>query len=123
MNDRSLTANEKKTIQSLHKTLETCEEFYGRGFRINNVNMKLSDATTFKLDPNDPKALIPPFVVVDGLGEAAAISIVKAREEADFMSKQDLQQRTSLSSTNIDKLAKLGALEGLPDSNQISLFD
>lgn len=66
--------------------------------------------------------MYPPFNSLDGLGIAVAQSIISAREEAPFSSLEDLQKRTSLNKTNIEKLKNLGVLSGLNASNQIS-FD
>ena len=57
-----------------------------------------------------------------GLGESVAVSIVKAREEAPFLSKEDLLKRTSLSLTLMKKLEALGSLEGMQEENQMTLF-
>ena len=72
---------------------------------------------------NDKKALIPPFITIDGLGENNAITVVEARNEGEFFSKEDLSRRTKLTSTNIDDLADMGVLDTLSDSDQLSLFD
>lgn len=47
---------------------------------------------------------------------------MKAREEAPFLSKEDLLKRSSLSVSLMKKLDALGALEGLQEENQLSLF-
>ncbi len=51
-----------------------------------------------------------------------AKSIEEAREKGEFLSKQDLAQRTQLSATLIRKLELLGCLEGMQEENQMSLF-
>ena len=40
----------------------------------------------------------------------------------DFLSKEDLIERTQLSNTLLKKLDDLGVLKGLDDSNQMTLF-
>ena len=67
--------------------------------------------------------LIPPFIVIDGLGEAAADSVVEARKNGEFKSKEDLLKRTKLNGTNVDDLDRLGVLKGLGDTDQMSLFE
>ena len=47
----------------------------------------------------DGNSLIPPFNSIPGLGTNAAINIVKARENGEFLSKEDLQQRGKVSKT------------------------
>ena len=84
--------------------------------------MRCSDATTFLPDPNDKYALIPPFTSIDGLGESVAVTVLEARKEGAFLSKQDLLNRTSLSGTLVKKLESMHVLDGMQDENQMSLF-
>ncbi len=112
---------EKKELD-LYDTLELCQEMYMRGYRFSNLSITKSDASEFRLDPDDDKAIIPPFSAVEALGENVAQSIVKARQEKPFMSKEDLLNRTSLTKTLLERLDSLEALEGLDDKNQLSLF-
>ena len=108
--------------KSLLSTLEVCEELYARGYSIAKVDINKSDATNFKVFKEDTHTIIPPFTVVDGLGANVARSIVKAREENPFLSKEDIIKRTDLSSTMLKKLESLGAVEGFSETNQMSLF-
>ena len=87
-----------------------------------NIDLYRSLATEFRVDPDDPHQIIPPFKVLDGLGDNVADSIVAAREEREFLSKEDLVERTQLSNTLMKKLDDMGVLKGLDDSNQMSLF-
>lgn len=103
-------------------TLELALEMYLRGYRFSNIDINLSSATDFIVDPNDAKAIIPPFTTVDGLGENVAVTIVDARKQRPFLSKEDLKKRTSLSTTLISKLDDLNVLEDLIEKNQMSLF-
>ncbi len=115
---REVTNKEK----SLFDTLEVCEELYARGYKISNVDLYRSKATEFCSDPDDNHVIIPPFVVIDGLGANVAKSVEEARKQGEFLSKEDLIKRTQLSSTLVKKLDDLGCLQGLQESNQISLF-
>ena len=51
-----------------------------------------------------------------------ADSIVEAREKEHFISIEDLMKRTKLSATLCDLLRESGCLNGLPETNQVSLF-
>ena len=93
-----------------------------RGYHFSNIDINRSSATEFIVDTENRNAIIPPFTSIDGLGESVADSIVKAREEAPFLSKEDLLKRSSLSVSLMKKLDALGALEGLQEENQLSLF-
>ena len=103
-------------------TLEICYEMASRGFRISNLNLNESLATEFKINPKDEHELIPPFSILDGLGENVARSIVEARNECPFLHKEDLMKRTLLSNTLLAKFEELHVLDGLEESSQISLF-
>ena len=87
-----------------------------------NIDLYRSLATEFTVNPDDAREIIPPFKVLDGLGDNVAESIVSARQEREFLSKEDLMERTQLSQTLLKKLDDLGVLKGLDDSNQMSLF-
>ncbi|WP_102028253.1 PolC-type DNA polymerase III [Salirhabdus sp. Marseille-P4669] len=106
---------EKSLLTVLEIALEMCE----RGFAFQKVDLYRSSATEFIVDGN---TLIPPFNAIDGLGTNAAINIVKAREEGEFLSKEDLRERSRISKTVLEYLDSQGCLEGLPEANQLSLF-
>ena len=115
---REANKKEKDTFD----TLEVCYEMVSRGYHLSNINLYKSLATEFRVNPEDDHEIIPPFKVLDGLGDNVAVSIVEAREKGEFLSKEDLADRTLLSNTLIKKLSDLGVLDGLDESNQISLF-
>lgn len=109
------TPKEKNLVTVLELALEMCE----RGYHFKNVDLYESSATDFLVEGN---GLIPPFNAVDGLGTNAAINIVNARKEGEFLSKQDLRERSKISKTVLEYLDNFGCLEGMPDENQLSLF-
>ena len=89
----------------------------------NNISLEKSDATKFVVDKEN-NALYPPFITLKGLGEAAAQSVIDARNEKPFISINDLTNRTKLTSTNIKELQDLGVLNGLDESDQLTFkFD
>ncbi|MFB4158738.1 PolC-type DNA polymerase III [Geomicrobium sp. JSM 1781026] len=106
---------EKNLVTVLELALEMCE----RGFAFRDVDLYRSEATQFLVDED---GLIPPFGALEGVGSNAAKNIVDARQGGEFLSKEDLQQRSKATKTVIEHLDQSGALEGLPDSNQLSLF-
>ncbi len=111
----------KKELDTF-STLEVALEMNLRGYKFSNIDIMYSDALQFMPDPRDPERIIPPFTSIDGLGENVALSIISARKQGAFISKQDLSNRTSLNGTNIKKLEELGVLNDLQDENQLSLF-
>ena len=94
---------------------------YLRGYSILQVDIQKSDATTFILS-DDKKALILPFSTIDNLGDAAAYSVIEARNEHPFESKKDVERRTKLNKTTFNRLLRLGALDSLPDDDMKSLL-
>jgi len=118
INNREANKKEK----DIFDTLEVCYEMTSRGYKLTNIDLYRSLATEFTVNPDDHHEIIPPFKVLDGLGDNVAVSIVEARENGEFLSKEDLMDRTQLSTTLCKKLDELGVLKGLDESNQISLF-
>ena len=124
LNDRSGNSEPVSNREkALFDTLEVCEELYARGYRISNVDLYRSKATVFTVDENDSHILIPPFTVIDGLGANVARSIEEARCHGEFLSKEDILKRTQLSTSLLRRLEIMGCLNGLQESNQISLFN
>ncbi|MEG0239210.1 PolC-type DNA polymerase III [Anaerorhabdus sp.] len=111
-----------KKENDIYNILEVCLELYARGYKIGKIDLYKSLATEFTVEPGDVKTILPPFTTIDGLGENVAKSIVVAREKGEFISKEDLVSRTQLSTTLLRKLEVLGAIDGLQDKNQMSLF-
>ncbi|RJR09919.1 PolC-type DNA polymerase III, partial [Candidatus Parcubacteria bacterium] len=117
INAKGLDASPKE--KSLLTVLELSLEMSERGFSFQKVDLYKSHASDFIIEGN---SLIPPFNAIPGLGTNAAINIVKSREDGEFLSKEDLQQRGRVSKTIMEFLDKQGCLGSLPDQNQLSLF-
>lgn len=103
------------------KSLIAASEMLERGYHFENIDLYRSEAMDFVVDEEN-QALIPPYCVLDNLGESAAETVVAARKDGTFLSIEDLKDRTKLSERNIDDLRKLGALDDLGESNQMTLF-
>lgn len=106
--------------KNLETVLDLANEMLERGFNFKMVDLNRSDATKWLIDGN---SLIAPFSAIPGLGINAAKQIVAAREEQEFLSKEDLAKRGHVSQTLIDFMTDQHVLDGLPDQNQLSLFD
>ena len=98
----------------------TLEE-WNRANTINMTSMFMA-SREFIVDPENANYIIPPFTSIDGLGENVADTVVEARKQGAFLSKEDLQRRTALSGTLVKKMESMGVLEGMQDENQMSLF-
>jgi DNA polymerase-3 subunit alpha (Gram-positive type) len=116
-NERKL----KPTESALKLVLQMTLEMYDRGFSMAPLSINKSQALEFAID-RENKCIIPPFRAIAGIGDAAAESIVTARGEHPFTSVEDLINRTKISKQRADDLKELGALEDLPETDQITLF-
>lgn len=116
---KSFQASPKE--KALLTVLEMALEMTARGFRFLPLDLYESDATKFKV-VKEQNGLIPPFAALDGVGESAARGIADAAKKGRFLSIQDLQERSRASKTVIELLEGYGCLEGLPESNQLTLF-
>lgn len=122
MRDNSTKFQVTNKEKDLYSTLEVALEMTLRGYRFDNIDLRLSQADEFMIHPKDSRILVPPFKVLDGLGDNVARSIVEAREKCFFLSKEDLQIRTQINGTQIRKMEIMGVLDDLQDENQLSLF-
>jgi DNA polymerase-3 subunit alpha (Gram-positive type) len=99
--------------------LEMALEMTSRGFTFKPLDLYRSHATKFTIDGT---SLIPPFSALAGIGENAAKNIAAAKEEGDFLSIEDFQNRSKASKTIVELLSQMGCFRGLPETNQLSLF-
>ncbi len=111
--------------EKMYTTLEMCYEFYLRGFTFAKMDLFQMQATRFGVDW-EKKSLMPPFTSLPGLGEAAAEATVeqlKARGGQPFISVEEVASCCNkLSLTQLEQLKFMGAMDGLPETSQITLF-
>ena len=117
--------NLSKKEQDTLRDMKIVQEFYARGFEFKKIDLYQSDAIKFQVVEGK---LLPPFSVIEGMGGIAAEALaVAARAENErgekFLSKDDIRQKAKVSQTVLDTMAELGLLGGLPESNQLSIFD
>ena len=82
----------------------------------------LYKSNTYKFLMEDGKIRLP-FSAVKGLGGAAAQGLVDAREAGEFISCDDLQNRSGITKAVVESLRQLGVLEALPATSQMNLFE
>ena len=113
-----------KKYEEIEKTLTVALEMYDRGIKFAKLDLYRSDDKNFIID-EETNSLIPPFKVIDGLGEAAAENIIKSREGGPFTSIEDFEKRSKINQTLLETFKELGVFDGLSakDIEQISLFD
>jgi len=102
--------------------LDVALEMVERGYRFLNIDLNKSDAFNFIVD-KEQNGILAPFKTLPGFGESAGSSIIKARSEKPFTSKDDLLKRSGITKTNLKDLDEMGVLKGLPENDDVSLFD
>jgi len=112
----TLTNKEKDTLRDLR----IVQEMYARGYEFMPIDIYRAKAARFQII--DGK-LMPSIHSIAGLGDKAAVQIVEAAAQGVFLSKEDFQTRSKVGKTITDMLSDLGILQGLPETNQLSLFD
>ncbi len=112
---KTATAKDKGTLT----TLELVLEMYCRGLKFVPIDIYKADAAKFKVTP---EGIMPPLSSVQGLGASVAQNIVQAREGVEFSSVEDFAKRTKTNKTVIELMKKTGILQGIPDSEQLTLF-
>ena len=115
--NHAASAKEEDTFAALLLAIE----MVSRGLKFKQMNIFESEAINFKV-LDDKKTLLIPFGALDSLGPSIAHSIVEARKEHQFTSKQDVMRRTKLNATQFEKMNSMGVFDGLPEDDQIGLF-
>lgn len=105
--------------KNMYSILELVLEMYERGYEFLPMDLYKSHARKFLVEEGKIR---PPLNSIPGLGTVAAEGIAKAREEGKFMSIDDLKIRSKVGNSVTDLLKKYGCLEGMSQSNQMSLF-
>ncbi len=106
--------------KNMYSILELVLEMYERGFNFLPIDLYKSDAIKFKVEGD---SIRPPLSSIAGMGQIAAQGIQEAREKGEFISKQDIKKRAKVGDAAIALLEKFGCVEGMSETNQMSLFD
>ena len=102
------------------ESLQVVNEMLARGISVRPVDLYRSEAKKFVVEEGEIRL---PFSSLAGVGEAAAFSLREARDSGgEYISIDDLRARAKVSSAVIDTLREAGALAGLPESSQTTLF-
>jgi len=111
----SISAKDK----NVYSILELVLEMYERGINFLPMDLYKSHATKFRIEEG---GIRPPLNSIPGLGTVAAESIEEAKKDGEFMCIDELQQRGKVGKSVIELLKKFGCLDGMTQSNQMSLF-
>ena len=100
--------------------MKLVREMYARGYEFMKLDLYRAKATRCQVI--DGK-IMPSLNSVAGMGDTQAVAVEAEAKKGPFLSKDDFRERTKVSKTIIDLLEELGVLGGIPETNQISLFD
>ncbi len=106
--------------QEQYKAMKVVREMYARGYSFMKIDLNRCRAT--KMCIIDGK-IMPCLNQIDGLGDNVAAAITEAVKDGPFLSLDNFRERTGCPKTIVEKLVKFRILEGLPESNQLSIFD
>ena len=106
-----------KEQQSL-PVLQLINEAMARGIRFLPVDLNRSSDREYL--PEDGGIRMP-FSALAGVGDNAAANIVAAREEEKFFSVEDLQTRAKLTRAVVDILRQCRVLDGLDETDQMTM--
>ena len=120
MKEIDLQGNNASTKdKNMYAILELVLEMYERGLEFLPMDLYKSHSTKFLVEDGKIR---PPLNSIPGLGTVAAEGIINARKEGKFMSIDDLKIRSKVGNSVTDLLKKYGCLDGMSQSNQMSLF-
>ena len=111
--------NATQKDSAMYETLEIVNEMYERKIGFVPIDLYESDAVKFKMED---EGIRPPLNSIPGFGTVAALGVDEARKQGEFMSIDDLKIRAKLGASGIEMLKNAGCLDGMSQSNQISLF-
>jgi DNA polymerase-3 subunit alpha (Gram-positive type) len=109
------TQKEKQQIVAL----QLAYECLARGIEFLPVDLMRSDSKAFL--PEGGKIRMP-FNSLPGLGDTAAEKIKAVRDAETIFSIEELREKTGVSKSIIELLRRNGALGGLSETNQFSIF-
>lgn len=113
---QKFSKKDKDTI----KDMKLVQEMYARGIKFIPLDLYSVDARKFLIIDD---MIMPALSSLQGLGEKAAENIIIERNKSRFISIDDLRERTKISKTVIEIMRDNGILDGMQESNQLSLFD
>ncbi len=118
---KQLDRNERTDAMDGENTiLEMLIEMNLRGVHVKPVDIYQSSATDYLLC--DDGEILPPLTSLPGVGQSAAEAFVESRKGGKFISQDDMLRR-KVSKSLIATFEKLGCINDLPKTSQVTLFE
>ena len=105
--------------QEMYPVLELVLEMYERGINFLPIDLYKSHHSKFLMEDD---GIRPPLDAIPGLGPIDAENIYKAALNGEFMSIDELRIRAKVGKVAIETMRGVGLLDGMSESNQLSLF-
>lgn len=105
--------------QEMYPVLELVLEMYERGINFLPIDLYKSHHSKFLMED---EGIRPPLDAIPGLGPIDAENIYKAALNGEFMSIDELRIRAKVGKVAIETMRGVGLLDGMSESNQLSLF-
>lgn len=115
-----LKEEKKAKDEDIQVSLQLVSEMLARGYEFLPIELGKSRASRYLLE--DDKVRLP-FTALKGVGQAAAEALEKATFAGQqYLSAEELQQQSGVSSAVMEALRTVGALGDLPETSQVSFF-
>lgn len=119
MNELKAKSDKTAKDSGIYDMLLIVNEMMARGYDFLPIDIYKSHATRYLVE--DGKIRMP-YCAASGIGENAAKYLYDTVQKGDFISIDELQEKSGVTNAVIEKLESLGALGNLPKSDQMSLF-
>ncbi|MDR0223204.1 MAG: PolC-type DNA polymerase III [Oscillospiraceae bacterium] len=122
---RSIAANPdvQPKEKAIYDALLIVYEMLLRGIKLLPACYKNSHPVMYNIEETPEKGLRLPYAAIEGCGESAARRLSEVIGSGDFVCVDDIQNKSGLNKTVMEKLTDTGFFGGLPQSAQISLFE
>ena len=119
-NDLKNKGNERNVKEEeLYYVLQIIYEMLLRGCEFLPVDLYKSDALKYKIEDNKIRL---PFASIKGIGSVAAQSLAEASKKGNYISIEEVAQRSKVSKAVINTLKEYNVFDGLQETNQLTLF-
>ncbi len=116
--NKGKTATDKEKNESV--VLELMYEMVSRGVEFLPPRLGVSDPLKFRVESGKVRV---PLGAIGGFGDGAAKILDQEYRERPYDTIEDVRSRGRANNTAIEALKNLGVLDGIPESNQMSLFE